>query len=1232
MKKTEHLSRRRLTTSLLVILNLFLLVNHAIGQNDGIPRGAQLPYIRYESENGALSGGATLQQALNFDQNQIASEATNQRYVSLAGNGASVEWTTTQAAQGFDIRFTMPDNGSGTGQSGSLGIYVNGSKVKNINLSSYWAYQYFPGADPVQTPGGKTFMRFDEVHFRLDNVVPQGATIKIQKDNGDAITYGVDYIELEPVPAALTLPANFLSVETYGANGSDQNDDLAAFNQCITAAASQGKGVYIPTGRFILSDKLNLNVSNIKIQGAGIWYTEIYFSTDRQFYGGIFARASNVEISNFSLNTANNDRMKYDEANPRVPAEQYKIYKGFMGTYGNNSRIHDVWVEHFECGFWIAGYDPPYPIDVTNDLIITRARIRNNYADGVNFCQGTSNSVVEYSDVRNNGDDGLAVWPANAAGNTQTCRNNIFRYCTVENNWRAGGAALFGGTGHQIYRCIFKDGVGGSGIRFTNDFGGFTFENAGTPIVITDNYIVNCGTTNDLWNQKRGAIEFYANSGIFNIEFNNTQIINSQRHAVQLYGSNIRNIVFNNTKIDGTGMDFFVDSPTMDDWGGYGILAQAGSEKITFNNVSFDRLESGQVKNYNSGFIIEIVNTNIPVTGITLAPATLSLAEGKTSPLTVTFSPTNATNKNLTWSSSNTSVASVAASGTGTATVTANAIGTTIITATSADGNFSKTCTVTVTPAVNITATDPDAGEGGNTGTFRIATSATSSNITVNYTIAGTASSGDYTASPALSGSVVLTPAAPAANITITPIDDSSFEGSETLQLTLQAGSGFTLGANTSAAITIADNDNPPCTAPVVAQVSGTAPVINQTIESAWSIAPTRAISNVTIGALPSDYSGRWRALYNSSNLYLLVEVNDATRQNDSGANWWEDDVVEIFIDGDNSKGTTYDGQNDFQYGFRWNDAAIKTGGNSVSNTSGIVFSMYASGNGYILEASIPWSTIGVTPALGKAIGLDIQVDDDDNGGTRDAQTASFATNTTAWQNPSVFGTVYLTTCSGPVNQPPVANAGSDLSLASGTTSVTLNGSGSDPDGTAVTYSWTKVSGPAATITNATTASPTVSGLTNGSIYVFQLTVSDGSLTATDQVQVSVAGTSGDPAGVITCYQRVSTITVDGTLNESSWNVTRAVSKNTVNTPNNTVTFGVLWDNTNLYIGVKVLDASLYNDSPDIWENDAVEIYIDANNNKLSTYDGRDNQFIKGYNNSTLFAKLSVTGVQHAWA
>ena len=36
-------------------------------------------------------------------------------------------------------------------------------------------------------------------------------------------------------------------------------------------------------------------------------------------------------------------------------------------------------------------------------------------------------------------------------------------------------------------------------------------------------------------------------------------------------------------------------------------------------------------------------------------------------------------------------------------------------------------------------------------------------------------------------------------------------------------------------------------------------------------------------------------------------------------------------------------------------------------------------------------------------------------------------------------------------------------------------------------------------------------------------------------------------------------------------------------------------------------------------------------NNKLTTYDGLDNQFIKGWNSSTLFSKLAVSGAQHAW-
>jgi hypothetical protein len=64
----------------------------------------------------------------------------------------------------------MPDNeATGLGRDGSLDIYVNNVKVKTVNLTSYYAYQYFyTGVDKCEQIKGsttKTFMRFDETHF-----------------------------------------------------------------------------------------------------------------------------------------------------------------------------------------------------------------------------------------------------------------------------------------------------------------------------------------------------------------------------------------------------------------------------------------------------------------------------------------------------------------------------------------------------------------------------------------------------------------------------------------------------------------------------------------------------------------------------------------------------------------------------------------------------------------------------------------------------------------------------------------------------------------------------------------------------------------------------------------------------------------------------------------------------------------------------------------------------------
>ena len=91
-------------------------------------------------------------------------------------------------------------------------------------------------------------------------------------------------------------------------------------------------------------------------------------------------------------------------------------------------------------------------------------------------------------------------------------------------------------------------------------------------------------------------------------------------------------------------------------------------------------------------------NATVPVAvkGVSISPRSAAMLKGNTQQLTVDFSPANATNRTVTWTSSSKKVATVSATG----LVTAKGKGKTTITVQSADGKKKAKCTITVTSPV----------------------------------------------------------------------------------------------------------------------------------------------------------------------------------------------------------------------------------------------------------------------------------------------------------------------------------------------------------------------------------------------------------------------------------------------------------------------------------------------------------------------------------------------------
>jgi hypothetical protein len=194
---------------------------------------------------------------------------------------------------------------------------------------------------------------------------------------------------------------------------------------------------------------------------------------------------------------------------------------------------------------------------------------------------------------------------------------------------------------------------------------------------------------------------------------------------------------------------------------------------------------------------------------------------------------------------------------------------------------------------------------------------------------------------------------------------------------------------------------------PAVAQdmeiaVAPQPPVINGEVDDIWMNA---SVQNM-VPLDPASASASWQALYDADNLYVIVDVTDDALVNDSASSW-QDDSVEFYFDGDNSKdGPPLSGDNR-QYTFGWTTDEVQ-GTNAV--TEGVEHAQVDTAAGWRIEMKLPWLSLrDVEPMAGDLIGIDCFYNDDDDGGdTREAQIFTFAGDGSAWSDAAQWGTAVL--------------------------------------------------------------------------------------------------------------------------------------------------------------------------------------------------------------------------------
>ncbi|HXV00118.1 MAG TPA: glycosyl hydrolase family 28-related protein [Caulobacteraceae bacterium] len=416
------------------------------------PVGAVVPWTTYLAQDMRTNGQVL---GPRYGPNLIETESTRQRCVKLAASGDYVEFVATAPADAMVVRYSLADHPDGGGISSTLELSRNGRPVRDIAVTSKYAWVYGPYPFVNAPRAGRPRRFYDEV--RLAGIaIARGDVVRLRKADDAAPWCVVDLVDLELLAPAAAAPANALSPLDFGAGGQGRTDDTAALRACIAEAARRGLGVFAPPGTYRLTGEIALP-SGMALRGAGMWRTtfigdaDLYARPDRRVRFTLAGR--NIRLADFAI-VGNLTYRDDAEAND-----------GVIGVHAADCTVSGIWVEHTKVGLWFYG---------CANMVVEGCRFRNTMADGVNLCTHTADCLVENCTARNTGDDAFAIWPAAFDhGHVQTSPppgRNVIRRCTAELPYLANGGAIYGGADNRIEDCRFSDISAGSGLLISSTF------------------------------------------------------------------------------------------------------------------------------------------------------------------------------------------------------------------------------------------------------------------------------------------------------------------------------------------------------------------------------------------------------------------------------------------------------------------------------------------------------------------------------------------------------------------------------------------------------------------------------------------------------------------------------------------------------------------------------------------------------------------------------------------